>query len=223
MSGSCNALLTGDRTPITDLKCRSDTGDRLAITQLARIEVRPRLKGEHAADMAVVGQAVPVDLAPGRTLYTLLRSGSTEDWAGWIVLWLVRTRALADATMADAVRAAASTRPVLTLPARFPEGAGYPLAGTDALPTFVTFADPRRPETVRIVEADAFAATFGPGTTLRRITFKVTDDPVSDTLRARLPWLATQRGSLVAATIQSPPGQRTLSAVTNAAFELRGF
>lgn len=151
------------------------------------IGVEPGLTGEHAANMSVDGEAVPVDLPGGRTAYVLLRSRSTEDWAGWIVLWLVRTPALARATMAENVRVVAATRGVLTLPRRFPDGAGYPLIGEDARPTFVTFGNAGRSETVRIVDPDDIAAGSGHRIALHRITLQVTDDPVTRGIDVRLP------------------------------------
>lgn len=187
------------------------------------IEVQPRIKGEGAADMAVDGQAVPIDLPGGRTIFALLRSQTTGDWAGWIVHWLIRTPSINQKPMAEQVRAAASARGVMTLPKRMPYGAGAGLADQDPRPTFVVFGDQLNPATVRIIDPDKLAAEFGKGTRLNRITFQITDDPVTTDLYSRLSWLKTQRGSLVHTDIKSPPSLRELESITDVSFERRGY
>lgn len=183
------------------------------------IEIQPRLKGEHAADMAVDGEAVPVDLPNGRTVYALLQSRLSVDWAAWIVLWLVRTPAMGDATMAEVVRMVAATRAPLMLPRNFPAGAGYPLIGEDARPTFVAFDDERRPETIRFIHPHDMSS----GMKLRRIVFQVTDDPVTRRITDRLPWLASQRGSLKPSSMDAPLTDRELGNITDMAFLRRGY
>lgn len=187
------------------------------------IEVLPRLKGEHAADMAVDGEAVPVDLPGGRTIYALLRSESTEDWAGWILLWLVRTPKMAGAGFSDELRVVEKTSALLILPRKFPPGAGRPLTKEDARPTFVMFGNERHPETVRIVNSNHLTASVGEGVKLRRITLQVTDDPVTRDIANRLPWVLNHRGSLHHATMDSPKWQRELSTITEVAFIRKGF
>lgn len=183
------------------------------------IEVQPRLKGEHAADMAVDGEAVLVDLPNGRTVYALLRSQLSVDWAGWIVLWLVRTPAMGDATMTEMVRTVAATRAPLLLPRNFPARAGYPLIGEDARPTFVAFDDERRPETIRFIDPN----NMGDGMKLRRIVLQVTDDPVTRRIADRLPWLASQQGSLKPSSMDAPLADRELETITGMAFSRRGY
>ena len=111
----------------------------------------------------------------------------------------------------------------MTLPIRMSWGAGPDLAKRDPRPTFAVFADPRRPETVRIVAPQDFAATFGSGIRFRRITLQITDDPVTIGIRRRLPWLETYRGSLVHAELTSPLWLRQLKTITEIAFERRGY
>ena len=59
--------------------------------------------------MAVNGQAVPIDLPGRRTVYALLWSEASADWAGWIVHWLVRTPQINVQKMTDQIRFVAST------------------------------------------------------------------------------------------------------------------
>jgi hypothetical protein len=183
------------------------------------IEVRPRLTGEFAADMVIDGEAVPVNLPDGRTIYALLWSCLAPDWAGWIVLWLVRTPAMDNAPIADVVRAVAATRIPLVLPRRLPAGAGYPLIGMDAWPSFVAFGDERRPKTIRFIDPD----DIGGGMKLRRITLQVTDDAITHTIGDRLPWLASQRGSLKPSSMDAPLADRQLESITEVAFVRRGY
>ena len=54
------------------------------------------------------------------------------------------------------------------------------------LVTFEYLADPT---SVRRVDPDDLASTFGEGVSLKRITVQVTDDPVTTGIEKRLVWL----------------------------------
>ena len=57
-------------------------------------------------------------------------------------------------------------------------------------PTFVTFTDITDPKTVRRVDPDDLAATFGLGYRLRSVTLEITDEPVTrGEVEKVLPWL----------------------------------
>ena len=47
-------------------------------------------------------------------------------------------------------------------------------------PDFMTFDDVSDPTSVKRVDPDNLAATFGPGTNLKRITLTITDEAVTD-------------------------------------------
>ncbi|GJL65544.1 MAG: hypothetical protein NPIRA05_05150 [Nitrospirales bacterium] len=47
-------------------------------------------------------------------------------------------------------------------------------------PLLVTFTDITDPKTVKQVDPDNLAATFGPGVSLKRITLEITDEPVTE-------------------------------------------
>lgn len=47
-------------------------------------------------------------------------------------------------------------------------------------PLLVTFTDINDPKTVKQVDPDDLAATFGPGVSLKRITLEITDEPVTE-------------------------------------------
>ena len=57
-------------------------------------------------------------------------------------------------------------------------------------PLMVTFDDLADPKTVRRVDPDNLAATFGPGVELRAVTLEVTGDPVTEgRVESLLGWL----------------------------------
>jgi hypothetical protein len=56
-------------------------------------------------------------------------------------------------------------------------------------PLFVTFGDLADPASVKEVDPDNLAATFGPGYSLRRLTVHVTDDAMTSEVQTTLPWL----------------------------------
>lgn len=56
-------------------------------------------------------------------------------------------------------------------------------------PLIVTFTDINDPTTVRKVDPDNLAATFGPGVSLKRITLEITDEAVTEgAVEKVLPW-----------------------------------
>jgi hypothetical protein len=60
----------------------------------------------------------------------------------------------------------------------------------DHYPMLVTFADPDNPMSVRRVDPDNLAASFGPGHRLVALTLEITDEPVTEgRIDKVLPWL----------------------------------
>jgi hypothetical protein len=68
-------------------------------------------------------------------------------------------------------------------------------------PLLVTFDDIDDPTTVKRVDPDDLAASFGPGASLKRITLEITDEPVTEgEVEKLLGWLeevGRERGSLI--------------------------
>jgi hypothetical protein len=93
-----------------------------------------------------------------------------------------------------------------------PRFTGEGPARLDNFPLLVRFADARRPETATIVDPDDLQASFGPGVALRRILVERTEDPVSHTIRSRLPWLqdAPPTGA-VDPTFEGSPAARAVA------------
>jgi len=63
-------------------------------------------------------------------------------------------------------------------------------------PQMVTFADQEDPKSVKPVDPDDLAATFGEGVKLKGITVEITDEPVTWGIDKRLPWLTGLRSNI---------------------------
>lgn len=134
-----------------------------------------------SAGYKIVGEAVAVDLPRAQTLFVLLRSPSNPDWAAW-----------AFEGIADDVKDPQSAGGIAHAISDAEEssgGSGYPY--------FVRFDDLADPETVREVNPNNLEASFGRGTRLRKVTVQITQDPVSERIVARLPWLQKLKGALM--------------------------
>jgi hypothetical protein len=128
--------------------------------------------GEDRGSVSVRGEAVAVDLPGGQVLYALL------DGADTVPLRI-------DGQLTDQVIPIWPTAPVGI---HNPDGTARP-------PQFVRFRDPRDPRSVEAVDPVDFAASFGPGTRLRRITIQHTDADVTTGIERRLAWLPGLHGS----------------------------
>ncbi|MDX3911625.1 MAG: hypothetical protein QHC67_17715 [Sphingobium sp.] len=172
------------------------------------------------------GEAVAVDIAPGQTLFVLLRSDASYGWAAGIMSGVTpkandlsipreeRFRARIDAVRAN--------HKLNVVPRWFAprNDVDAPVTG---YPIMVRFRDTRDPKTVELVDPDNLAISFGPGVTLRRITVQLTDDPVTTGIDKRLGWLPHHRGQLVSATKDDPENVRKLSNVTEGDFSMGIF
>ncbi|MCB2077622.1 MAG: hypothetical protein KDE55_07980 [Novosphingobium sp.] len=140
------------------------------------------------------GEAVAVDVAPGKTLFALLKTN-----AHWGDVASLSMQALDPRftkrydSVGTAARLAARDA---TAPPAIVDPAIYPM--------LVTFTDIDDPTSVQLVDPDDLAATFGDGYALKRITVRITDAPVTTEIERRLGWLETvgkTRGTLV----ENPP------------------
>ena len=57
------------------------------------------------------------------------------------------------------------------------------------LPLLVRFLDIHDPRTIKKVDPESLAVSFGSGVVLKRITLQVTDDPVTSGIANKIPWL----------------------------------
>lgn len=147
----------------------------------------------------VTGEAVPVDLAPGKTLFVVLRSRDDVDWAVNAINYFPATsnylpgekghegavrrteRAL------DAKREDRSAYPVW-LPNNGSRGSAKKLGSPDT-PYLVWFRNVRDPKTVEKLDPDDLAKKFGHGFRLKKMMVQITDEPVTSAIRGRLVWL----------------------------------
>jgi hypothetical protein len=119
----------------------------------------------------VEGEASFVEVAPGRYLFALL-SGGNEGRLAYSAFF-------PDPGMDNAERND-----------WLQDFKGSAAVSRSNDPRLVTFTDISDPTTVRRVDPDNLAATFGPGYRLRSVTLEITDEPVTEGEVERvLPWL----------------------------------
>lgn len=133
----------------------------------------------HAERVWQRGEAAVLDLPNGKTVFLLLDPDPKDTIrAGFYTAYGVERGYGTMLKEANASRSAFVFAPSHVLRThRLP------------VPHLVTFDDPARPETVRAVDPDDLCASFGEGYAVRRLTIEVTDDPVTESIGHRLPWL----------------------------------
>ena len=133
-----------------------------------------------------------MDIAPGRTLFALLRSENDVDWAARVMLLLApKTEGEPFAQQFDNMLMLAGE---IALPRTWPP-AGH-LDEHSAYPMLVTFGDLSDPTSIEKVDPDDLAATFGEGVSLKRITLQLTGDAVTSGIEERLTWFPKNQGSI---------------------------
>lgn len=146
------------------------------ITAGLRTKILPDARG---SEVTSKGEAVAVDIAPGQTLFALLKNGTP-------------TGTMAELSMATLDPQFASHRKMVDtaeeLQARDP-GGFTAVVDPDFYPMLVTFGDLDDPTSVARVDPGDLAATFGQGVRLKRITVELTDVPVTTGIEERLAWL----------------------------------
>ncbi|MEM0929728.1 MAG: hypothetical protein AAGI89_10605 [Pseudomonadota bacterium] len=138
------------------------------------------LPDARASKVTSIGEAVALDIAPGRTLFALLKNGTPSGTMAELSMTTL------DKGFGTSHRAMVSTAEELEA-----RGAGGPPAAVDPehYPMLVTFGDLKDPSSVEKVDPDDLAASFGEGVTIKRITVQLTDDPVTTGIERRLGWL----------------------------------
>jgi hypothetical protein len=123
------------------------------------------------ASSGISGEAVVVEVATGRYLFALLKDLPSS--------FEVFFPGEAPVEVADRFENLRETREL----------------APDQYPMLVTFTDINDPATVREVDPDNLAATFGPGVSLKRITLEVADEEVTEGMVYEvLVWLRTLDG-----------------------------
>lgn len=127
----------------------------------------------HVAGMGwhynVTGEAVVVEVTPGRYLFALLRGAGTMEYLGSVAPASIdgRKGRVIDVDLFDEVRDKRG------------RAAGVIAVPDYQYPMLVTFADISDPASVKRVDPDDMAASFGPGVRLTSITLEVTDEAVT--------------------------------------------
>ncbi|MEL6877121.1 MAG: hypothetical protein AAGL68_03375 [Pseudomonadota bacterium] len=162
------------------------------------IEVTQRLvrPGSNLSSVGVErrarGEAVAVDLPDGQTLFALLRSEDTVDWATYILPWIapeVRGEDFVEQLDNPLTLEGEVELPPLLPVSNLGERSGYPM--------LVTFGDLDDPTSVERVDPDDLAATIGEGMILKRITAQITNDPVTTGIEEKLRWLPDQKQGML--------------------------
>lgn len=141
------------------------------------------------------GQSVMVDLPNGQTLFTLMKTGAHfGDMAGLSMAALYPKFAeqgydLVDVAdkiydRDDGVLGSAVVQPKRL--ARVFRDNKYSKEYVSNYPMMVTFDDIKNPKSVKQVDPDDLAASFGEGYAIKRITIELTDDPVTIGIEKKL-------------------------------------
>ena len=147
------------------------------------------------------GEAVTVDLGERGLLFALLRSKYIIDWAAGALMSVVPSlspgeiRNLPDGVdefgmLMDRLLAVPFEQP-RPLPRYVQLGVNPPLESgpPNGYPMLVRFDDLTKPETVKRVDPDDMAASFGHGVVLKSITVARTAETVTTSIKRRLNWV----------------------------------
>ena len=128
----------------------------------------------------LTGEAVVVEVMPGRFLFALLKGAGTTEYMGSVAAASIagrEGRVIDGALFGEVQGRCGRAAGVITVPE-----VQYPL--------LVTFGDIADPASVKLVDPEDLAASFGPGVRLKSVTLEVTDEAVTEGVVAQyLPWL----------------------------------
>jgi hypothetical protein len=146
-----------------------------------RLQVTPE---SQVRKVALTGESVAVEIAPGRTLFTLLKTVSNND-----SIFLMSLRSLQPNCRQTYGSAEECT--IDAMVSRLSKaGPGKPfIVKPENYPMMVRFGNLNDPSSVELVDPDDLAASFGEGVRLKRITVQLTDDPLTTGIEKRLGWL----------------------------------
>lgn len=135
--------------------------------------------GEHRTGFGVIGEAVAVDIAPGKVLFALMTGANgSHDYAGRDVNFMFKE--LTSGKKGDAIelwpKKPTTRRPIIAEP----------------MPILVTFRDVSDPTTAEHVEPGALEQTFGPGVILKKIEVSLVDQAITTGIDKRLNWINDQ-------------------------------
>jgi hypothetical protein len=123
-----------------------------------------------SASVRVTGEALAVEVVPGRWLFALLKGGA--GWQGEPGLNAAFAIAVPRGHFA---KSAEGVREIVGFPKDTPVE-----VPREAWPMLVTFDDIGKPETVRRVDPEDLAAVFGEGVRLKAVTLEITEEAVTE-------------------------------------------
>ena len=128
------------------------------------------------------GEAVAVEVLPGKWLFALLEGEGGTDAGHWVYAAYDLNAALgADGYPSYETAMAKLRAQPMNVPVSLP---------ADGLPILVTFGDITDPTSVQRVDPTDLAASFGPSVDLKAVTLEITDEPVTvGRVDAVLGWL----------------------------------
>jgi len=146
------------------------------------------------------GEAVAVDLGNHDVLFALLTDEEGSSTTG--KMWpehLFKDLSSGSERVRNIRKIASNEGVSRELPRFFPaiSNSREPMV---QYPMLVRFRALDRPESLEAVAPDALDRAFGPGVKLKRISVQITDEPVTNGIKKRLPWLEDVgriRGSLI--------------------------
>lgn len=117
----------------------------------------------------LTGEAVVVEVTPGRYLFALLKGAGTTEYMGSVAAASISGREgrVIDADLFDEVRDQRD------------RAAGVIAVPEWQYPMLVTFADITDPASVQLLDPANLIASFGPGVRLKAVTLEVTDEAVT--------------------------------------------
>ena len=141
----------------------------------------------------VFGEAIPIDLADGRTVYALLTTYSGTGPTRFMYNAYVEHQGLIGRNLCTTWGDVAAENRMLD-DLKEPADLGVPndpyrWQVTPVLAMFGNSADPR---SIYILDGRNLSASLGTGYAVRRVTIAPTSDPVTEGLVKRLPWLANR-------------------------------
>jgi len=150
------------------------------------------------------GEAVAVELANGQVLFALLKDEKGN--LGTVQMWPEKVfddLGSGSERIRNIRRIASNEGLSRELPRFFPaiSDSREPFVN---YPLLVRFRDIDRPESVEAVAPDALDKAFGAGVKLKRISVQITDEPVTEGIKQRLPWLEDV-GRVRSTFIPNPP------------------
>jgi hypothetical protein len=132
----------------------------------------------------LTGEAVVVEVTPGRYLFALLKGAGTTEYMGSVAAASIAERegrVLDQALFSEVQGRRNRARGVIKVPEY-----QYPM--------LVTFDDITKPETVREVDPEDLAAVFGEGVRLKAVTLEITREAVTEgRVEGVLGWLCSYK------------------------------